>query len=406
MSSSAEGQQQAQTETTGALPGELANSDPTSVAWRREPRGPELAGSPLTFAQLGALSLADAGANTPNTLYVSRADAAYAADANGRKKKCLGLCKKLWQFTIVVFVVANAILLPYFAVKTTMLAEEFAKLNRKTESRLSELNLKTTVYSEETARLAEEFAKLNRKTELRLSELNCSPGPPGAKGAMGRLALQAKRGPLVLREKRGPWGPLALCRLGHVENRGRWALQGRPVYRDAPSAPLDHRDIHKQPDASSQLEVTHHFTFVPCPEGYTKWHRGTCYKFFSTPKTFSEADQICRKDGGTLAMPRDDETSSYLHSLSKSQGNNYRYWIGLHYQREKGKFEWVDGSALGEYSSWYHGHPVGHHCVSSYYFTNNRAMWADIPCEWKRRSFCQAVPRPTTDLASPLISVL
>ncbi|KAI8502497.1 hypothetical protein Bbelb_200850, partial [Branchiostoma belcheri] len=36
------------------LPGEIANSAPTSVAWRREPRGPGLAGSPLTFIHLGA----------------------------------------------------------------------------------------------------------------------------------------------------------------------------------------------------------------------------------------------------------------------------------------------------------------------------------------------------------------
>ncbi|KAI8494596.1 hypothetical protein Bbelb_278220 [Branchiostoma belcheri] len=39
-----------------SLPGELANSAPTSVAWRREPRGPGLVGSPLTFAELGAFT--------------------------------------------------------------------------------------------------------------------------------------------------------------------------------------------------------------------------------------------------------------------------------------------------------------------------------------------------------------
>ncbi|XP_019645925.1 PREDICTED: scavenger receptor class A member 5-like, partial [Branchiostoma belcheri] len=147
--------------------------------------------------------------------------ATYAADANSRKKKCLGLCKKLWQWTIAVFVVANAILLPYFAVKTTMLAEEVAKLNRKTESRLSELNLKTT-------KLAEEVAKLNRKTELRLSELNRFPGPPGERGAMEAPGLAGKMGPV------GPTGPGSVGPAGPTGEKGPMGPAGPAAYLDQP----------------------------------------------------------------------------------------------------------------------------------------------------------------------------
>ncbi|KAI8499352.1 hypothetical protein Bbelb_231160 [Branchiostoma belcheri] len=315
-----------------------------------------------------------------NPAYGCRADATYAAEAN-RKTKCWGLCKKLWQFTGVLFVVANAIVLPYFAVKTTMLAEEFAQLNRKTELRLSELNLVPVLLIAHRGMPLLFFERCGGifnvlEVLLDLREKRETWDPPDLQGKWdqwGRLdlglwapqALQEQRGPwgqLALWEKREPWGqlapqekggplgPLALCLSGRL---------GRPVCRDAPSALLDHRDIPRHPDAPSLLEGL----------------RGTCYKFFSTPKTFSEADEICRKDGGTLAMPRDEETNAYLNSLSKTQGKNYIYWIGLHYQREKGKFKWVDGSALGEYSLWQPGQLA-------------------------------AVPRPTTDLASPLISVL
>ncbi|KAI8499349.1 hypothetical protein Bbelb_231130 [Branchiostoma belcheri] len=484
--------------------------------WRQQAQaGTTGVGTPTQPPPTDWRSRADAAANIPNPLYASRADATYTADANSRKKKCLGLCKKLWQFTSVVFVVANAILLPYFAVKTTMLAEEFAKLNRKTELRLSELNLKTI--------FTEEFAKLSKKTESRLSELHRSPGPPGEKGAMGPPGPAGKMGPVGptvpgsmgpagppgekgpvgpagppgekgpigpagpsgekgpmgpagppgrkgsmrpagpvsvgppgppgekgpigpagppgAKGAMGPAGPMSVGPPGHPGEmgpvgpagpgsvgpagprgakgaekggpsekkgpRGRWVLQGRPVCRDAPSALLDHRDIHKQLDAS---EVIHHVMLVPCPEGYTEWRRGTCYKFFSTWKTFSEADQICRKDGGTLAMPRDEETSAYLHSISKTPGKIYIYWIGLHDQREEGKFEWVDGSALGEYSPWSPGRPVVNHqrnCVSSYYYIRtHRAMWSDILCGFKRPFFCQGVHRPTTERSPPLIYVL
>jgi len=84
--------------------------------------------------------------------------------------------------------------------------------------------------------------------------------------------------------------------------------------------------------------------------------RGICYNAFETHETFRDAAAECGKDGGTLAMPRDAETNDFLVSLfvSRVKGN---LWFGLHDQREEGSFEWVDGSALGTYSSWYLGQP-------------------------------------------------
>ncbi|XP_019624283.1 PREDICTED: collagen alpha-2(I) chain-like, partial [Branchiostoma belcheri] len=150
-------------------------------------------------------------------------------------------------------------------------------------------------------------------------------GPRGAKGAVGPAGPPGERGPIGKEGPQGPMGPA-----------GPPGLPGRSV---CPAGPPGHSQT------SGRVRV-------PCPEGYTYEMRGTCYKFFSTGKTFSEADEICRKDGGTLAMPRDVEITTFLYSISKSQGiSYYTFWIGLYYQREEGKFVWVDGSALGEYSS-------------------------------------------------------
>ncbi|XP_078689340.1 uncharacterized protein LOC144920845 [Branchiostoma floridae x Branchiostoma belcheri] len=94
-----------------------------------------------------------------------------------------------------------------------------------------------------------------------------------------------------------------------------------------------------------------------CPEGYTIW-RGICYKAFNIRKTFDQATAACGADGGTLAMPRDADTNGFLVSLYKSVSVRLAYWIiGLHDQREEGKFEWMDGSALGSYSPWMPGQP-------------------------------------------------
>ncbi|KAI8502543.1 hypothetical protein Bbelb_192450 [Branchiostoma belcheri] len=71
---------------------------------------------------------------------------------------------------------------------------------------------------------------------------------------------------------------------------------------------------------------------------------------FATRKTFDQAAEACRADGGTLAMPRDAETDAFLISLHDSVGDGF--WFGLHDQCEEGRFEWLDGSVLGSYSPW------------------------------------------------------
>ncbi|KAI8486992.1 hypothetical protein Bbelb_352520 [Branchiostoma belcheri] len=78
------------------------------------------------------------------------------------------------------------------------------------------------------------------------------------------------------------------------------------------------------------------------------------YKQFMMFKKFSEADEICDKDGGTLAMPRDAGINAALLNLRQFRRHS---WIGLHRQPGEGTFEWVDGSALGEFKPWFPEEP-------------------------------------------------
>ncbi|XP_019624294.1 PREDICTED: collectin-10-like [Branchiostoma belcheri] len=119
--------------------------------------------------------------------------------------------------------------------------------------------------------------------------------------------------------------------------------------------------------------------------------RGTCFKAFMTKKTFDQAAAACRADGGTLAMPRDAETNAFLISLYKSVGEDWNFWFGLHDRRREGRFEWVDGSALGPYSSWGPGQPEnrrgGEDCVL--YSTYMEVEWHDYPCHERFYFICQ-----------------
>ncbi|KAI8510536.1 hypothetical protein Bbelb_114520 [Branchiostoma belcheri] len=112
------------------------------------------------------------------------------------------------------------------------------------------------------------------------------------------------------------------------------------------------RDLDNERNRTAALEQRLH-EIEKTLLSYTIW-RGICYKACNTLKTFSEADEACRVDGGTLAMPRDADTNAFLVSLYKPvmMNDHTSFWFGLHDQRKEGRFEWVDGSALGPYNSW------------------------------------------------------
>ncbi|KAI8515231.1 hypothetical protein Bbelb_078220 [Branchiostoma belcheri] len=193
------GQQQSQTgDTEGATPTQQPQTD-----WQ---------------------SVADAAANIPNTLYVSRSDA-YDTPSDGNK--CWRLRNNIRKITGLVFAVVIVILLSFFSVKDANQSAEMAKQ-------------------------LEEIKKQNQKTELRVAELEgmCissgkpgkpgPPGPPGEKGATGPAHLEKrgprgllalglpglleKREPWGLLEERGPRGLLALGLSGLLEKREPWGL--------------------------------------------------------------------------------------------------------------------------------------------------------------------------------------
>ncbi|KAI8493848.1 hypothetical protein Bbelb_281950 [Branchiostoma belcheri] len=125
---------------------------------------------------------------------------------------------------------------------------------------------------------------------------------------------------------------------------------------------------------------------VSCPLGYWKW-RGTCYNVVNDKKSFSNATTTCRKDGGTLFMPKDAETNAILLSLAGKQS----HWIGLHDQHEEGHFEWLDGSALGAFNSWDRDSNEPDNIRNQDCVRWKVAKWHDRACNELKRFICQVV---------------
>ncbi|XP_078697449.1 uncharacterized protein LOC144925346 [Branchiostoma floridae x Branchiostoma belcheri] len=162
------------------------------------------------------------------------------------------------------------------------------------------------------------------------------------------------------------------------------------------------RDLDKERSRTATLEqrlheIVNSKTLASCHEGYTKW-RGTCFKAFDTIKTFDNAAAACRADGGALAMPRDAETDAFLISLRNSVSEYRPFWFGLHDRCEEGKFEWMDGSPLGSYSSWGPGQPDDYEaegradCVIYSAYLAWKDKWSDRNCDQLMYFICQTAP--------------
>eukprot|EP00058_Branchiostoma_floridae_P003525 XP_002589013.1 hypothetical protein BRAFLDRAFT_87486 [Branchiostoma floridae] len=291
-----------------------------------------------------------------------------------KKRKCASRCKGLWKIASPAVVVVIAVLSSYFAVRFTIF--------------------------DDVGRLSEEMGKLQaRVQELDRNEpsemLPGPPGPPGERGPIGPAGpvsaglpgLPGERGPI------GPAGPVSVGPPGPPGKRGATGPAG-PVGKDGPPGPVGPRGPMGPvgpPGPKGMCKCTGPAEHtVSCPGGYTK-HRDVCFKVFKNQENFDGAKVACLADGGTLAMPREAETNDFLVSLYTSV-YNYGFWFGLR-SRRRGGFEWVDGSALGTFTSWAPGEPDGKGC--GYYAKSGgqKGKWAVATCDdYYMHFICQVAP--------------
>ncbi|XP_078589516.1 uncharacterized protein LOC144869885 [Branchiostoma floridae x Branchiostoma japonicum] len=336
----------------------------------------------------------------PNPVYATVADQTdcfpepqHAPGAASKKKtKCASRCQVLWKIASPVIVVVIAVLSSYFAVRFTIY-EEVGKL------------------SEEMVTLLARVQELDRHkaSEVLASMRPGPPGPPGERGPIGPSG-PVSVGPSGPPGERGPIGPVGPVSAGPPGPKGEKGAMGPagPVGKDGPHGPVGPPGLigpvgppgpTGSCKCSSSTRPTEHA--ASCPGGYTK-ERGICFKVFNKHKNFGEAAAICLKDGDTLAMPKDAETNALLISKIKNKSVSV-FWFGLH--KKKRRFEWVDGSALGTFTSWAPGEPDGNGCGN--YKSRGRKgkfKWMVVPCDNHYTSFiCQVAPGtlliPTTDYA-------
>ncbi|XP_078701688.1 uncharacterized protein LOC144927824 [Branchiostoma floridae x Branchiostoma belcheri] len=132
--------------------------------------------------------------------------------------------------------------------------------------------------------------------------------------------------------------------------------------------------------------------FVPtrCPDNYSYLaHTHRCYRAYGSHNTYDEAVATCLADGGSLAMPRDNTTNSFLVALKNNVSTSSTFRFGLHRRNET--WNYVDGGELGSFTDWAENEPNndgGNQRCAEYL----GSKWNDVICSTKRGFICEAEP--------------
>ncbi|XP_031150884.1 galactose-specific lectin nattectin-like isoform X6 [Sander lucioperca] len=117
-----------------------------------------------------------------------------------------------------------------------------------------------------------------------------------------------------------------------------------------------------------------------CPPGWTQFG-SRCFSFNFQGKSWVDAENFCKSDGGNLASVHSEEEHVFLRTfINQVTGENITSWIGGSDSVQEGEWMWSDGSTF-DYKHWDKGQPDNkggvENCLQMNYEERD---WNDAPC--------------------------
>ncbi|XP_028673388.1 collectin-10-like [Erpetoichthys calabaricus] len=190
-------------------------------------------------------------------------------------------------------------------------------------------------------------------------------GPPGKPGSDGDIGIMGKTGPP-----------------GETGDKG---FSGRPGHAGVKGKPGSTCDCGRYRKVVGQLvanvrKLKNSVKFVKNVISGIKETEDNYFLIIKEGKSYSEALTHCRIRGGTLAMPKNEETNALIAEYLTQAGLS-RAFIGLHDTEHEGQFVYTDKTPLQGYSKWRPGEPNNafdkEHCVEMV----NTGGWNDVECD-------------------------
>ncbi|XP_034535168.1 ladderlectin-like [Notolabrus celidotus] len=126
---------------------------------------------------------------------------------------------------------------------------------------------------------------------------------------------------------------------------------------------------------------------LTCPSGWNLLGE-SCYYYYSTYKTWAQAERICQGYGGNLASVHSNAEYHNLQWLVVTM--TYKHgpaWIGGHDAEEEGTWLWSDGSLFNyRYYGTMDNAGSKQHCLQMNFGENK--YWDDIECSTRLPSIC------------------
>ncbi|XP_072427318.1 collectin-10 isoform X2 [Chiloscyllium punctatum] len=204
-------------------------------------------------------------------------------------------------------------------------------------------------------------------------------GPPGPKGMIGEPGQNGEVG------RRGKIGPVGLK--GDKGNKG---YPGPPGLKGESGSFCDcgrYRKIVGQMDINiARLNNTMRFV-----KNVIAGIKETAEKFYlivKEGKNYNAALLHCQDRGGTLAMPKDEETNTLIAAYVNKTGLS-RVFIGVNDLEKERQFMYTDATPLQDYSHWRPGEPNnafgGEDCVEIV----SDGGWNDVECHITMYFICE-----------------